>query len=75
MDRGDWQAIDHGVAESDMTEQLSTVMSEGGCPSRCLIHVSIDIYMFFFRFSSHIHYYGVLGGFLVLCSGSLWTIL
>ena len=43
-----------------MTEQLSTVMSEGGCLSRCLIHVYLDIYMFFFWFSSHLSYYRVL---------------
>ena len=28
-----------GFAESDMTEKLSTIMREGGCLSRCLIHV------------------------------------
>ena len=39
---------------------LSTVMSEGDCLSRCLIHAQLDIYMFFFKFSSHISYYGVL---------------
>ena len=43
-----------------MTEQPSTVMSEGGCLSRYLIHVYLDIYMFFFWFSSHLSYYRVL---------------
>ena len=28
-----------GCKELDMTEQLSTAMSEGGCLSRCLIHI------------------------------------
>ena len=36
-----------------MTEQLGTVMSEGGC-------LSLDVCMFSFRFSSHISYYRVL---------------
>ena len=43
-----------------MTEKLSTIMSEWGCLSRCLIHIQLDTHMFFFRFSSDISYYGVL---------------
>ena len=35
-------------------------MREGECPSRCLIHEYLDIYLGFFCFYSHIGYYGVL---------------
>ena len=33
-----------GSLESDATEWLSTVMREGECPSRCLIHEYLDIH-------------------------------
>ena len=33
-----------------MTGRLSTVMREGECPSRCLIHESLDIHLFFLVF-------------------------
>ena len=48
-----------GCKASDMTEQLSTVMSGGGMSLQVLDSCTVR-HMFFCRVSSHMHYYGVL---------------
>ena len=45
MDSGTWQATAHGVAESDLTERLSTHMhTHNGKKSENYIHYLLYIY-------------------------------